>query len=74
MSEEKLKKAIGDKKLRCPKCKAPVERYEKFLELCASVWDGAGDSGVETEGSKATLVCACGWSERTEYWESYIDG
>lgn len=41
----------------------------------ASVWDGAGDSHTETEGSLVTLICAnqgCNWKERTEYWENYL--
>ena len=73
MSESALKQAIAGKKIACPECKEPVQKYEKFVELTASVWDGAGDSGVETEGSKATLICgSCSWKERTEYWEDMI--
>ncbi|MCA9801214.1 MAG: hypothetical protein KC777_04475 [Cyanobacteria bacterium HKST-UBA02] len=76
MSEAKLRQAVEAKKVRCPKCKEPVTAYEKFVEACQSVWDGAGDSGLETDGSKATLICgnkSCTWKERTEFWESYIE-
>ncbi|MBI1270570.1 hypothetical protein GC174_09070 [bacterium] len=74
MSESRLKEAIASKKMICPECQKPVEKYEKFVETVASVWDGAGDSGVEHEGSKATIICGhCGWKERTEFWDSYIE-
>ena len=74
MSESMLKQAIEEKKIPCPDCKKPIQKYEKFVELTASVWDGAGDSNIETAGSKATLICGdCSWKERTEYWEDMID-
>jgi hypothetical protein len=74
MSQEELKQAIQDKKLICPKCKDPVQKYDNYIDLVGSVWDGAGDSGVEAEGSKVTLICGngdCSWKERTEYWDSF---
>jgi hypothetical protein len=43
--------------------------------MTASVWDGAGDSALETKGSKVTLICGnkpCEWKERTEFWSQYI--
>ena len=74
MSEAMLKKAIENKKIPCPECKAPIQKYEKYIEMTASVWDGAGDSKHETEGGKATLICGkCEWEERTEYWEDMIE-
>jgi hypothetical protein len=76
MSEKTLKTAIAEKKMKCPKCQQPVQKYEKFVEMMASIWDGAGDSKTETGGSKATLICGnagCDWKERTEFWEQYID-
>ena len=75
MSQQRIKKAIADKKMACPECKQPVQKYEKYLDLMGSVWDGAGDSLTETAGSKVTLICgngSCAWKERTEYWENYI--
>jgi transcription elongation factor Elf1 len=75
VSLEVIKKAIADKEFRCPECNKPVTRFEKFVEMASSVWDGAGDTGVETAGSKVTLICGnegCAWQERTEYWENYL--
>lgn len=75
MSLQQIKQAIADQKMRCPECNQPVKQYDKFVELTASVWDGAGDSNLETAGSKVTLICGnsgCSWKERTEYWTSYI--
>lgn len=78
MSEKKLKAAIEGKKISCPDCKKPITKYEKFIETCESVWDGAGDSNrtLETGGSKATLICGnggCAWKNRTEYWEDMVE-
>lgn len=76
MSEQKIKQAIANKKMRCPKCKQAIQKYEKYVEMIASVWDGPGDSFMETSGSKVTLVCGnagCEWRDRTEYWQSFIE-
>lgn len=74
MSLQVLQSAINSQKMKCPNCGKPVKQYDKFTELTASVWDGAGDSGLETAGSKVTLICGnCDWRERTEYWANYID-
>lgn len=75
MSAKVIQEAIDNKKMQCPKCKKPVQQFEKFVELTESVWDGAGDSGLSTKGSKVTLICGnsgCDWKERTEYWDNYI--
>ncbi len=75
MSREVLEKAIKDKKLLCPKCNEPVQKFDRFVEN-QGVWDGAGDSSREESGSKVTLTCGngtCAWSERTEYWDSFIE-
>lgn len=73
MSLKTIRQAIADQKLVCPECKKPVQQFDKFTEITASVWDGAGDSDLETAGSKVTLICGnCDWKERTEYWSSYI--
>ena len=74
MSLQVIRKAIADKKMLCPECKKPVQQFDKYTEMTASVWDGAGDSGLETAGSKVTLICGnCSWKERTEYWSNYIE-
>ncbi len=76
MSLQTIKQAIADKTMLCPECKKPVKEFEKFVEMTASIWDGAGDSGHETKGSKVTLICGnkpCAWKERTEFWANYID-
>lgn len=75
MSLSSFKQLIAEEKLICPKCQNPVKNFDKYVDKIASVWDGAGDSLAETEGSVVTLVCAnggCSWKERTEYWENYL--
>lgn len=74
MTLKAIKEAIETKKLKCPDCGKPVQKFDKFTELIASVWDGAGDCPTDTAGSKVTLICGnCDWTERTEYWSNYID-
>ncbi len=76
MSQQRIIDAIANKKIRCPQCKNPIKKYEKYAEMIASVWDGPGDSYMDTEGAKVTLVCgndACDWRERTEFWEGMIE-
>lgn len=76
MSWQVIKDAIRDKKMVCPKCKRPITKHEKYVDMVASVWDGAGDSLQETSGSKVTLICGnqdCDWKERTEFWNQYIE-
>jgi len=70
----KFKKIIEDGQLICPKCHKPILKFEKFVDKLASVWDGAGDSATEHDGSIVTLICGndgCSWKERTEYWDNY---
>ena len=74
MSLQVIKKAIADQKMLCPQCKSPVTKFEKFVEMIESAYDGPG-SGLdgETAGSKVTLICGnCDWKERTEFWSQYI--
>jgi len=76
MSQKELQQAIDDKQMICPKCKGAIQKFENYIDLVGSVWDGAGDSGVESAGSKVTLICGndgCAWKDRTEYWDSFID-
>lgn len=74
MSQAQIKQAIADKKIKCPNCKQPIQSFEKYSEMLATVWDGAGDSATETQGSKVTLICgSCDWRERTEFWATFIE-
>ncbi|MBU6453558.1 MAG: hypothetical protein KGS72_17395 [Cyanobacteria bacterium REEB67] len=75
MSLSTIKDAIAKGKMTCPSCKKPVTKFEKYVDMVDSVWDGAGDSNTEFKGSKVTLICgnpSCDWKERTEYWSNYI--
>jgi hypothetical protein len=75
MSLSVIKDAIAKGKMTCPTCSKAVKSFEKFVEMTDSVWDGAGDSALETKGAKVTLICGndgCGWKERTEFWSQYI--
>lgn len=73
MSLQRIKQGIEERKFICPQCEKPIQQYDKFTEMTASVWDGAGDSDLATAGSKVTLICgACDWKERTEYWSNYL--
>ena len=74
MSLQLIKKAIEDQKMRCPECKEPIQKWENYRDMIASVYDGPGDSRLDTEGSKVTLICgSCNWKERTEYWSNYLE-
>lgn len=74
MSLPRIKQLIADKKLICPQCHKPIQKFDKYVDLVATVWDGAGDSERETGGSKVTLICGdCAWTERSEYWANYIE-
>ncbi len=76
MSLQRIKDAVQNNKMRCPSCKSPIQKYEKYVEMVDSVWDGAGDSNTEFAGAKVTLICGnpnCDWRERTEYWNNYIE-
>ena len=32
MSLEKIKQAMADKKLRCPTCSEPIQKFEKYVD------------------------------------------
>ena len=75
MNQTEFKKNVESGKLICPTCGKAIKQFEKFVETTASVWDGAGDSNLETGAAKVTLICAndnCSWRERTEYWSEYM--
>jgi len=76
MSVERLKKAIAEQQMKCPSCGKAIQEFDKYQEMASSVWDGAGDSNLETKGAKVTLICGndgCAWKERTEFWQSFVD-
>jgi hypothetical protein len=76
MSLNQIQQAITNEKMRCPTCGKAIKEFEKFVEMTDSVWDGAGDSKLNTAGSKVTLICGndkCPWRERTEFWDNYIE-
>jgi len=76
MSLQSIKDAISQKKMLCPECKSPIQKYDKYAETVDSVWDGFGDSRIESRGSRVTLICGngqCPWQERTEFWSQYIE-
>lgn len=78
MSVEVIKKAIANEKMRCPKCKKPVKKYDNFVAMLDTAYDGPDSSlTLDSAGpSKVTLICgndSCAWKERTEYWENYLE-
>ena len=76
MSLEVIKGAITNKKMHCPKCKKPIQKYDKYAETIDAVRDGFNVIDVDSRASRVTLTCGngdCDWSERTEYWKQYID-
>ncbi len=75
MSLQVIKDAIAQKKMICPECKNPIQKCDKYAETIDSVWEGFGDSKIDSRGSRITLICAngnCAWQERTEFWAEYI--
>jgi hypothetical protein len=76
MSESRIREAIANKKMKCPKCGKPIQKYEKYAETVDSVREGFNVQTIDSHGSRVTLTCGqdgCDFRERTEYWENYID-
>jgi hypothetical protein len=76
MSLEVIKGAIANKKMVCPKCKKPIQKYDKYAETIDAVRDGFNLIDIDSRSSRVTLTCGndgCDWGERTEYWKQYID-
>jgi hypothetical protein len=78
MTLQVIKQAIQDKKMSCPTCHKPISKFEKYVDMIDSAYDGPG-SGLGADptstSSKVTLICgngSCDWKERTEYWANYI--
>jgi hypothetical protein len=77
MSQQVIKEAIANKKMRCPKCKEPIKAFEKYAETIDAVRDGLGFTDIDSRASRVTLTCGngdCDWRERTEQWQQYIEG
>jgi hypothetical protein len=75
MSLQVIKDAIANKKMACPECQSPIQKFEKYAETIDAVRDGFGSTDIDSRGSRVTLVCgngSCGWRERTEFWSQYI--
>ena len=75
MSFQAIKDYIAQKKIICPECKKPIQKCDKYADTVDAVWDGFGDSRVDSRGSRITLICGndkCAWQERTEFWNQYV--
>lgn len=75
MSQEVIKKAIADKKMICPECGKPIQKFDKYADTIDSVRDGFNIVEIDSHASRVTLTCGngdCGFHERTEYWANYI--
>ncbi len=76
MSEKIVQEAIANKKMLCPKCNSPVQRYEKYADTVDLVRDGFNVQEIYSTSSRVTLICGngdCKWEERTEFWDAYIE-
>lgn len=76
MSLEVIKNAIANKKMICPKCDKPIQKFDKFAETIDAVRDGFNVVEIDSHASRVTLTCGngdCDFHERTEYWKNYID-
>lgn len=76
MSLQVIKDAIANKKMTCPQCKKPIQKYDKYAETIDAVRDGLGYTDIDSRGSRVTLTCGnsgCAWTERTEFWTQYIE-
>ena len=75
MSLKVIKDAVANKKMLCPQCKKPIQKFEKFAETIDAVREGLGFTDIDSRGSRVTLKCGndpCEWTERTEFWSQYI--
>ncbi len=76
MSLDVIQEAIANKKMLCPKCKKPIQKFEKYAETIDAVRDGFNIVEIDSRGSRVTLTCGnegCDWKERTEYWRNMIE-
>lgn len=75
MSLQIIKDAIAGKKMICPKCEKPIQKFEKYAETIDAVRDGFNVQEIDSLASRVTLICdneGCAWKERTEYWLNYL--
>lgn len=75
MSQDRIRQAIANKKMICPQCSQPMQKYEKYAETIDAVREGFNVQEIDSHASRVTLTCGngdCKFSERTEYWENYI--
>ena len=75
MSLQVIKEHIAQQRMICPECKKSIQKCDKYAETIDSVWEGFGDSHIDSRGSRITLICGnppCEWQERTEFWAQYI--
>lgn len=77
VTRQVIQDAIANKKMICPECGQPIQKFDKFAETIDAVRDGFNVQEIDSRGSRVTLTCgngACAWTERTEYWREYIVG
>ena len=75
MSLPEIKEAIANKQLICPKCKGPIQKWEKYAETIDAIRDGFNIQQIDSLGYRVTLICGndkCDWTERTEYPMEYM--
>ncbi len=75
MSLQIIKDAITNKKMICPECGNPIQKFDKYAETIDTVKDGFNVLEIDSRASRVTLTCnndGCVWTERTEYWDEYI--
>jgi DNA integrity scanning protein DisA with diadenylate cyclase activity len=75
MSLQTIKDAVANKKMICPKCNKPIQKFDKYAETIDAVRDGFNVQEIDSNSSRVTLICSnegCDWKERTEYWHEYI--
>lgn len=73
MSAQVIKDAIANKKMMCPECGKPIQKFDKIAETIDAVRDGFNVVEIDSHATRVTLTCGnCPWTERTEYWQNYI--
>lgn len=75
MLQQEIKEAIAAKKMICPKCEKPIQKYEKYAETIDRVSDGFNIQEIDSHAARVTLICGnegCKWHERTEYPTEFL--
>lgn len=76
MTEKMVKEAIASKKMKCPECGQPIQKWEKFSETVDRLRDGFNITEIDSYSTRVTLTCGngdCPYRERTEYWANLIE-